>query len=80
MNMESNNISQCQRKGPLSMAVTLHACFVTGSFLCKGATVSFVHNKRIPQCTKMKICIPSLMTLVMCRNYEPTLKTTKGGK
>ena len=37
--MESSNISQSRRKGPLDMAVVLHACFVTGSLLRKGATV-----------------------------------------
>ena len=39
MNMESSNISQSRRKGPLNMADALHACFVTGSLLRKGATV-----------------------------------------
>ena len=33
--MESSNISQSQRKGPLNMAVALHACFVTGTFYVK---------------------------------------------
>ena len=37
MNVESNNISG--EKGPPNMAVALHAGFVTGSLLCRGATV-----------------------------------------
>ena len=39
MNMESNNISQSRRKGRHNLVVAFHACFVTGSLLCKGATV-----------------------------------------
>ena len=39
MKMKNSNISQSQRKGPLDMAVALHACFVTGSLLRKGVTV-----------------------------------------
>ena len=46
MNIESNDISQCRRKGPFlgeegphNMAVALQGCFVTGSLLCKGVTV-----------------------------------------
>ena len=35
MNMESNSLE----KKAHNMAVVLHACFVTGSLLCKGATV-----------------------------------------
>ena len=45
MNMEGNDILSLGekglfwRKGPHNMAVALHACFVTGSLLRKGATV-----------------------------------------
>ena len=39
MNMESNSMSRTRKKGPDNMAIAFHTCFVTGSLLCKGATV-----------------------------------------